>query len=467
MTVDRISVIVLAAGKGTRMKSSLPKVMHGIAGRPMILHLLANVAELRPDRVVVVLGKGMDDVAAAIAPATVAVQDPPLGTGHAVRAAESSLRGPSGDILVLLGGDPLTSTATMRRLIAARREAKAAIAVLGMRVDRPHAFGRLVVDAKGCLERIVEARDATPGERSITLCNAGVMAFDGALIWNLLARVGNTNSKHEFYLTDAIGIARGDNRPCIVVESDDPDEVFKVDSRAELAEVEAAVQRQLRRRAMDGGVTLLDPETVTFCHDTLIEPDVVIEPHVVFGPGVVLRSGARIRSFCHLEGADVGPGAIVGPFARLRPGARLAEDAHIGNFVEVKNSEIGRGAKANHLAYVGDTTVGAKVNIGAGTITANYDGFYKHRTEIGAGASIGSNTVLVAPVHVGEGAIVGAGSVITRDVAANAIALARAPQEERTGAAARFRAAKSKRKSKAKSGRPKVPKARVSTLAEG
>jgi bifunctional UDP-N-acetylglucosamine pyrophosphorylase/glucosamine-1-phosphate N-acetyltransferase len=353
----------------------------------------------------------------------------------------------------------------MRRLIAARRQAKAAIAVLGMRVARPNAFGRLVVDREGRLERIVEARDATPEERAITLCNAGVMAFDGALIWELIGDIGNGNAKREYYLTDAIGIARAQGRACIVVESDDSNEIFKVDSRAELALVEAAVQRQLRQRAMDGGVTLIDPGTVTFCHDTILEPDVVIEPHVVFGPGVVVRSGAVIRSFCHLAGAEVGVGAIVGPFARLRPGARLAEDAHIGNFVEVKNSTIGRGAKANHLAYVGDTTVGAGANIGAGTITANYDGFGKHRTEIGAGASIGSNTVLVAPVRVGDGAIVGAGSVITRDVPADAVALARAPQEERTGAAARFRAAKGK--SKSKPSRPKAPKAKVSTSAEG
>ncbi len=443
MTVGSVSVVVLAAGRGARMRSALPKVMHPIAGRPMIRHLLEGVAGLAPDRVVVVLGPDMDVVARAVAPADVATQDPPLGTGHAVRAAESALRGVVGDVLVLLGGDPLTSALTMRRLIAARREAKAAIAVLGMRVTRPNAFGRLVVDRQGRLERIVEFRDANDAERAIALCNAGVMAFDAARVWDLLARIGNANAKGEYYLTDAIQVARDDGDACVVLESDDPDEPFKVDSRSELAAVEAIVQLRLRRKAMDGGATLIDPATVTFCHDTVIEPDAVIEPNVVFGPGVRVRGGALIRAFCHIEGAEIGAGAIVGPFARLRPGTRLAADAHIGNFVEVKNSEIGEGAKANHLAYVGDTRVGARANIGAGTITANYDGFAKHRTEIGEDASIGSNTVLVAPVSVGAGAIVGAGSVITQDVAPDALALTRSPQEERPGAAARARARKS------------------------
>jgi bifunctional UDP-N-acetylglucosamine pyrophosphorylase/glucosamine-1-phosphate N-acetyltransferase len=446
MTDEPISVVVLAAGKGTRMASALPKVLHPIGGRPMIRHLLASVAELSPAATVVVVGKDMDEVARAVAPATVVVQDPPLGTGHAVRAAEGALRGRGGDLLVLLGGDPLTSAATMRRLVAARRAAGAAVAVLGMRVDRANAFGRMVVDARGNLERIVEFRDATEAERAITLCNAGVMAFDLARVWDLLARIGDDNAKREYYLTDAIGIARGLGLGCVAVASEDPDEPFKVDSRAELAEVEAIVQRRMRAKAMEGGATLIDPASVTLCHDTVIEADAVIEPHVVFGPGVVVRTGARIRPFCHLEGAEIGAGAIVGPFARLRPGARLEADARVGNFVEMKNSTLGPRAKANHLAYVGDASVGAGANIGAGTITANYDGFAKHRTEIGEGAFVGSNSVLVAPVSVGAGAIVGAGSVITRDVAADAVALARAPQEERPGAARRLRSARRARK---------------------
>jgi bifunctional UDP-N-acetylglucosamine pyrophosphorylase/glucosamine-1-phosphate N-acetyltransferase len=456
MTAGTIGAVILAAGKGTRMKSARPKVMHAIAGRPMIQHLLEAVRELDPARLVVVVARDMEDVAEAVAPAALAIQDPPLGTGHAVLAAKDAFRGFAGDLLVLFGGDPLTSAVTMRRLILARRAAGAAIAVLGMRVNAPNMYGRLVIGPDGILDRIVEFRDAGPKERSITLCNAGVMAFDGAKAFDLLAAVGNENAKREYYLTDAVAVARARGHSCIAVEAEAPDELHGIDSRAELARVEAILQQRLRARAMEGGATLIDPDTVHFCHDTELGQDVVVEPNVVFGPGVRVAEGARIRAFSHLEGAEVGPGAIVGPFARLRPGARIGAVARVGNFVEVKNARIGDGAKANHLAYIGDAVIGARANIGAGTITANYDGVaVKATTTIGAEVSIGSNTVLIAPVSIGDRAIVGAGSVITKDVAADALALTRAPQDERPGAAARFRAKRAKpqsSKGKAKTG---------------
>jgi bifunctional UDP-N-acetylglucosamine pyrophosphorylase / glucosamine-1-phosphate N-acetyltransferase len=445
-----IAAVVLAAGRGTRMKSAQPKVMHPIAGRPMICHLLASVAELGAERVVVVLGPGMDPVAKAVAPASVAIQEQALGTGHAVLAARQALAGFKGDVLVLLGGDPLTSTATMQRLVEARRAAKAAVAVLGMQVRKPNAFGRLVVDKEGRLERIVEYRDATPAERAITLCNAGVMAFDAARIWELLDRIGNDNAKNEYYLTDAIGLARTAGHGVVAVESDDPDEPLKVDSRGELAAVEAVLQGRFRASAMENGATLIDPATVYFSYDTRLAPDVVVEPNVFFGPGVTVGEGARIRAFSHLEGAEVAARATVGPFARLRPGTRVGEGAKVGNFVEVKNAVLEKGAKANHLAYLGDARVGEGSNIGAGTITANYDGIAtKSRTEIGAGVAIGSNTVLVAPVVIGDGAMVGAGSVITRDVAPDAIAVTRARQEEKPDGAKRFRERKARAKAAA------------------
>ncbi len=440
MSEGTIGAVVLAAGQGTRMKSAVPKVLHPLAGRPMIRHLLASVAELGPERVVVVIGRDGRAVAEAIAPTPTVVQDPPRGTAHAVLAARDAFRGFAGDLLVLFGGDPLIGADTMRRLIEARRDKGAAVAVLGMGVAAPNMYGRLVLGRDGSLERIIEFRDATAEERTIELCNSGVMALDGAVAFDLLARIGDDNAKHEYYLTDIVALARAADRTCVAQVSDRPEELHGIDSRADLAKAEAIVQAELRQRAMLAGATLLDPATVFLSWDTQFALDAVVEPNVVFGAGVSVGAGARVRAFSHLEGAEIGPGAVVGPFARLRPGARIGAHARVGNFVEVKNTTLGERAKANHLAYLGDAEIGADANVGAGTITANYDGFAKHRTTIGAGAAIGSNTVLVAPVNVGEGAIVGAGSVITRDVPADAVASTRAPHDERPGAARRYRA---------------------------
>ncbi|MCH9019217.1 MAG: bifunctional UDP-N-acetylglucosamine diphosphorylase/glucosamine-1-phosphate N-acetyltransferase GlmU [Proteobacteria bacterium] len=445
MAEREIAAIVLAAGEATRMKSDTPKVLHPIAGRPMIGHVLDALAALPADRVIVVVGPGMDDVVEAVAPAETVLQEAPLGTGHAVLSAREALAGFTGDVLVLFGADPLITPKTLRAMVAARRTApEPAIVALGMRPADPALYGRLIVSADGLLENIVEARDATAGEQAVTLCNAGAMAVDGALLFGLLDRVGNDNAKGEYYLTDIVAIARADGLRCAVVEGA-ADELIGIDSHAGLAAAEALVQDRLRAKAMAGGVTLLDPPTVTLSYDTAFGRDVVVEPHVVFGAGVRVGNGVRIRAFSHLEGATLADGAAVGPFARLRPGAEVGVDARVGNFVEVKNAVIEAGAKVNHLTYIGDARVGAGANVGAGTITCNYDGFTKSHTDIGAGAFIGSNTALVAPVKVGDGAVVGAGSVITGDVAADALALTRAPQTTRAGWAARLRAAKGKR----------------------
>ncbi|MCC7017490.1 MAG: NTP transferase domain-containing protein [Rhodospirillales bacterium] len=481
MTKRKIAVLVLAAGAGTRMKSALAKAMHPLAGRPMIAHVLANVARLEPDRVAVVVGRGMEDVARAARPATVVVQHPKLGTGHAVLAAKKALRpiaGSGGAVLVLYADTPLVRIATLKRMLAALEgparpdrgaslkargdsparpdrgaslkargdsPARPAVVALGFRPADPAAYGRLVVGADGTLERIVEARDASPVERTIGLCNAGAMAFDGAALFGLLAGIKNANAKREYYLTDAVAAARAQGRACAVVEADET-EVMGVNSRAELAEAERAVQRDLRARAMAEGATLRDPETVWFSFDTRLGRDVTVGPNVVFGPGVSVGGGVEIRGFCHIEGATIGKGVIVGPFARLRPGTRIGRNAHVGNFVEFKNAVLDQGAKANHLAYVGDARVGANANVGAGTITCNYDGFAKHFTEIGPGAFIGSNAALVAPVKIGARAVIGAGSVIARNVAADALAVARSEQREFKGWARRRRAAKGNKK---------------------
>ena len=438
----RVGAVILAAGLGTRMKSDLPKVLHPIAGRPMILHLMASLNELEPARTVVVTGPGMDAVREAVAPALTAIQDPPQGTGHAVLSARQAMEDFDGDVLVLFGADPLVKPETLRKMLAARRGPDdPAVVVLGFRPDDPAAYGRLIQDGEGRLDRIVEFKDATPEEATVGLCNAGVMAIDGKALYGLLDRVGNDNAKSEYYLTDIVAIARADGRACAVVEGD-PEEVFGVNSRAELAFAEAVAQRRLREAAMEAGASLIDPDTVWFCHDTKLGRDVIVEPHVVFGPGVTVGDGVRIKAFSHLEGATVATAAEVGPYARLRPGAVIEGKAKIGNFVEVKNAIVEPGAKINHLSYVGDATVGAGANVGAGTITCNYDGFFKYRTEIGAGAFIGSNTALVAPVTIGEGAIVGAGSTISRDVAPDALAVTRAALRELGEWAAGFRSKK-------------------------
>jgi len=449
MSVDRVAVVLLAAGKGTRMKSDIPKVLHPIAGRPMVRHALAAADALGAERCVVVVGPGMEDVERAVAPLPTAVQRRQQGTAHAVLAARDILADFHNErdeptVLVLYADTPLIRTETLARMVAARR-AGAAVVVLGFRPEDPAEYGRLLLDGAGGLQAIVEYRDADEAQRAVTLCNSGVMAVSAARLWDLLDRVGNDNAKSEYYLTDIVALARGDGLACSVVEGDAA-EVLGVNSRNDLAVAEMTWQRARRAAAMADGATLLDPDTVWFSHDTRVGRDVVIGPSVVFGPGVTIADGAEIRAFSHLEGAEVGLGATVGPFARLRPGARIAAQARVGNFVEIKNAVLGEGAKANHLSYVGDAEVGAGANIGAGTITCNYDGYLKHRTEIGADAFIGSNTALVAPVRVGKGALVGAGSTITADVPADAMAVARAPQTVKKRAARIYRERKTAEK---------------------
>ncbi len=440
---DSVAAIVLAAGLGTRMNSALPKVLHPIAGRPMIQHLLASVRTLKPERIVVVISNGADNIRATVQPYPTAVQAEQLGTGHAVLQASPKMADFEGDVLILFGGDPMVTPATMQRLLDRRRgDDDPTIVVLGFRAPDPGLYGRLIVDGTGHLEAIVEACDATPEQLAINLCNSGVMAVDGKYLFDILGRVGNDNAKGEYYLTDIVAIANGDGANCAIIEAQDPDELTGIDTRADLAAAEAVAQKRLRQAAMANGATLIAPETVFFSHDTNLGRDVVVGPNVVFAPGVTVGDNVTIRPFCHLEGATVADGVTIGPFARLRPGSDIGDDVNIGNFVEIKNATLERGSKVNHLTYVGDARVGVDANVGAGTITCNYDGFFKHQTDIGAGAFIGSNTALVAPVKIGDGAIVGAGSVIARDVPANALAVTRATQKQMDSWAENFRAKK-------------------------
>lgn len=434
-----LACIILAAGKGTRMKSDRPKVLHKVAGRSMVAHVVAAASLLAPEKIVAVIGPGMESVAAEVAPHATVVQENQRGTGDAVMAARALLEGFDGDVLVAYGDTPLVTAKTLGAMVQARREASdPAVVVLGMRPAVPGAYGRLILGADGGLDAIVEYLDATEEQRAVTLCNAGLMAFDGARLFGLLDSIGSDNAKGEYYLTDAVAVARAAGHACRVVEAP-ADEVVGVNSRAELAEVELIMQRRLRTAAMAAGATLADPDTVYFSHDTRLGRDVLVGQNVVFGLGVDVADRVEIKPFCHLEEVTVSPGAIIGPFARLRPGAEIGPDAHIGNFVEIKNARVHEGAKVNHLTYIGDATVGAKANIGAGTITCNYDGFFKSHTEIGAGAFIGSNSSLVAPVTIGDGAIIGAGSVVTRDVPAASLAVARGRQSIYEGWAASFR----------------------------
>jgi bifunctional UDP-N-acetylglucosamine pyrophosphorylase/glucosamine-1-phosphate N-acetyltransferase len=436
-----VAAIILAAGKGTRMKSDLHKVLHPVAGRPMIAHLLAAVDTLSPERVVVVVGSGREQVAPLVEAGggKIVVQDPQLGTADAVRKAEESLAGFTGDILILYGDTPLVESATMVRMLDRLNapDAPAAVVVASRPAD-PAAYGRIVADADGAILRMVEHKDASEEERAVALCNSGLIAVRSEDLWPLLSGVGNDNAAGEYYLPDIVMLAAAVGRRSAVIEAD-PREVAGINSRAELAEVEKLWQERRRARAMADGIGLVAPETIWFAWDTEIGRDTMIEANVVFGPGVRIGEGARIRAFSHLEGASVAAGAEIGPYARLRPGAEIGEGARIGNFVEVKNSRLGKGAKANHLSYLGDAEVGEGANIGAGTITCNYDGFFKYRTQIGAGAFIGSNSALVAPVRIGARAMVAAGSVIVRDVAEDALALARGSQEEKAGRAKLFR----------------------------
>ncbi len=436
------AAIILAAGQGTRMKSARPKVLHPVAGRPMLDWSIALAETVGCSRILVVTSPNApavsDHVAARLGPGNVAIQDPPLGTGHAVRCALPALAGFEGDVVVLYGDTPLIPADAVERLFQALAEGHA-LGVLGFDAIEPGGYGRLVTGPEGGLEAIVEAREASPEEQALTLCNSGVMAGSASTLSTLLSRVTNANTKGEYYLTDAVGLARADGQACAVAICSEAD-VLGVNSRVELAAAEAAFQTARRQVLMQNGVTLQAPETVMLCHDTEIAADVTIEPHVVFGPGVTIQSGTVIRAFSHIEGARIGPDCDIGPYARLRPGAELEARVKIGNFVELKKTHMAEGAKANHLSYLGDGRVGPAANIGAGTIFCNYDGYAKHVTEVGAGAFIGSNSALVAPVRIGDGAYVGSGSVITRDVADNALAVARARPVERAGWATAFRA---------------------------
>jgi bifunctional UDP-N-acetylglucosamine pyrophosphorylase/glucosamine-1-phosphate N-acetyltransferase len=440
--------VVLAAGEGTRMRSLRPKALHGVGGRSLIAHVLA-AAGRKGAQTAVVIGPEQAAVAAEVkrvAPAAeVYVQTERRGTAHAVLAARKAIARGVDEILIVLADTPLIMPATLDRLVSALG-AGAGVAVLGFRPSDPAGYGRLVVEG-GELVAIREEKDANPAERALTLCNAGAMALDGRHALAILDKIDDRNAKREFYLTDAVAIARAMGLKVVVIETEE-DEVRGINTRAQLAEAEAVLQRRLRQQWMEAGVTMVAPETVFLCADTKLAKDVVIEPHVVFGEGVVIEEGALIRSFSHLEGAHVGRGARVGPFARLRPGTELGADVHIGNFVEVKAASIEAGAKANHLAYIGDARVGEGANVGAGTITCNYDGAAKHRTDIGKGAFIGSNAALVAPVAIGDGAYVGSGSVITYDVPADALAVARGRQVVKEGWAARLRKGKSAGKKK-------------------
>lgn len=445
MKQQETAAIILAAGKGTRMKSALHKVLHPIGGQPMIGHLLDMLDEVNVRHRILVVGAGREQVERAVAGRQVrfAVQNPQLGTGHAVMAAMPEMVDHADHVLVLYGDTPLITADIVNHMLDARSAVLAdgsrpALVVLGFRPADPGAYGRLVTDRKGRLQRIVEFKDATPDERAVTLCNSGVMVFDGALLAALLSEIGNDNAKGEYYLTDAVAIARDMGRSAVVVEAD-ADALVGVNDRADLACVEALFQKRMRAEMMAAGVTLIAPETVYFSHDTILGQDVLVEPHVVFGPGVRVADGAHIRAFSHLEGADVGAGAVIGPYARLRPDAVIGKGAKVGNFVEIKKATLEDGAKANHLSYIGDAHVGTGANIGAGTITCNYDGFLKYRTDIGAGAFIGSNTALVAPVSIGSGAIIGAGSTITGAVEDDALSLTRSPQQHKKGWARRFR----------------------------
>ena len=424
--------IILAAGEGTRMKSRLPKVMHKIAGRSMLAHVMAVASGLGPERVTVVAGPDMELVSSEVermnGDAAICIQEKRLGTGDAVKRALPSLSGFDGAVLVLYGDTPLITADALKKLHDAI-SGGAAVAVLGFHAQNPTGYGRLLVDPNNGLLAIREEADANKDEKAIRLCNSGVMAFDGALLPDLIASLGNDNAKGEYYLTDTVKAVHDSGRSAVVVECDETD-VLGVNSREQLAAAEAAIQNRLRGAALSAGATLIAPETVYFSHDTTIGRDVTIEPNVFFGEGVQVGDDVHIKAFCHLEGSVLDDGSEIGPHARLRPGTRIGQGAKIGNFVEVKNTSFGAGAKANHLSYVGDSIVGELANIGAGTITCNYDGFKKSKTHIGANAFIGSNSSLVAPVSIGAGAYIGSSSVITHDVPEDALALTRAPHKE-------------------------------------
>jgi len=450
MNARNCLAIVLAAGEGTRMRSSRPKVLHAVAGRTLLANVLAALKAAGGTATAVVVGPDRDDVAAEaraqMPGAEIFVQRERLGTAHAVLAARAALEQGADEVLVIFGDTPLIKPQTLAKLRQALADG-ASVAVLGFRPADPAGYGRLVTHGAE-LTAIVEHADATEAQRAIALCNGGLMAFDGKHALSILDRIGNGNRKGEFYLTDAVTIARTMKLRAVALEVAE-DEVSGINTKAQLAEAEAVIQQRLRQAALEAGVTMVAPDTVHLCADTTFGKDVTVEPYVVIGTGVTVEDGATIRSFSHLQGAHVGRNATVGPYARLRPGAKLEADVHVGNFVEIKEALIEQGAKANHLTYIGDARVGAGANVGAGTITCNYDGAAKHRTDIGKGAFIGSNSSLVAPVTIGDGAYVGSGSVITADVPPGALAIGRARQTVKEGWAARLRDLKSLVKKKA------------------
>ena len=442
------AVVILAAGQGTRMRSDMHKVLHPIAGRPLLLHLLDRVDGLGAKKRVVVVGKGRDQVEVALdgRDVKVAHQAQQKGTAHAVQQAAEALAGYDGAVLVLYADTPFVEAETLRKMLdRLNGDDGPGVVVMASRPADPKAYGRIILGDGDRIAKMVEYRDATEEERAVRLCNSGMMALRSSDLFRWLAKVGNDNAAGEYYLPDVVNIAAAEGREAVVIEGD-PYETAGVNSRAELAHLELEWQRRRREQALEEGATLIDPESVWFAYDTKLGRDVTVEPHVVFGARVEVADGAYIKAFSHIEGAVIGARASVGPFARIRPGTKLGEGSRIGNFVELKKALVGRGAKVNHLSYVGDSIVGEDANIGAGTITCNYDGFDKHETVIGDGAFIGSNTALVAPVTIGEGAVVGAGSVITEDVEPHSLAVERNQQKGIAGWAKRFRAAKSAKK---------------------
>jgi bifunctional UDP-N-acetylglucosamine pyrophosphorylase/glucosamine-1-phosphate N-acetyltransferase len=447
-TTSPFAAVILAAGKGTRMKSATHKVLHKIAGRAMLEHLMASVAELGPERLAVVVGAGREQIEAAVGSrAVTCLQEPQHGTGHAVQQAEVALAGFAGDVLVLYGDVPFVKAATMRAMLERLHapDAPAAV-VLGLEPEDAGHYGRVIADDAGRILKMVEYKDADEDERACDLCNSGLLAARAADLFALLARVGNDNAQGEYYLPDIVNIAIADGRTCAVIVAESADEVVGINSRAELAAAEARWQAARRMQAMDEGASLIAPETVFFSWDTAVGRDVTIEPNVFFGPGVTIADNVLVRANSHIEGAKLASGVKVGPFARLRPGTVLEEGSFVGNFVEVKNAVLGEGAKASHLTYLGDATIGAGANIGAGTITCNYDGYFKYKTVIGERAFIGSNSALIAPVTIGADAIIAAGSAVSRDVAPGEMRMVRAEQLIKPGWADRFHDTMKKKK---------------------
>ncbi len=417
------AIIILAAGKGTRMKSQKPKVLHEVCGKSMVCHVIDTAAHVNPKKNITVIGPNMDAVREAVSnDSEIVVQENQLGTADAVKPALEKLQDFSGNIIILYADTPLIEKNTLTKMLEKLKESD--VVVLGFIPKDAAEYGRLVVNNSGELDRIVEFKDASENERKINLCNSGVIAAKSDVLLTQIKNIKNNNSKGEFYLTDLIELARKDNKKCSYIEARE-DEVLGVNNRVQLSEVEGILQRRLRQEAMLNGATLIDPESVYFSYDTQIGEDVVIHPNVSFGPGVAIQNNVEIKSFCHIEGSNIASGVVVGPFARIRPGTDIDNDARIGNFVEIKKSKIGKGAKINHLTYIGDAEIGDKSNIGAGTVTCNYDGYNKYKTIIGKGVFVGSNSALIAPIKIGDRAFIGAGSTVTKQVEAESLAVAR------------------------------------------